>query len=431
MEVKKLNSMVLPFLMMFFISNVNAQTSDNAKSLLDQIFNASAYNKAVRPTFNQTTPTDVNIDLYLTSIIEFDSQNEKFTTSGYLSINWNDHYLQWNSSIYGDTTSVFIPQDNVWKPDISLQNGISELKELGSSSLFVYVWNDGSVSWYPIGIFESTCGIDITYFPFDIQTCTLKFVAWSYTKDEVNVMEGTKGIIMDQYEQNSEWSILDTSVNTLQESTDAAVVFSIKLKRKPLFFLLNVILPVILLSLLNVCIFVLPAESGEKGSFSVTVFLALAVFLTIVTAILPQNSEKVSYLGIYLVLMAGFSTMIVILTLFTLRLNCRDVDEDPIPSWLIKLQVIVETVRCRRRNKVRPVMMRMTGVPNFDTGHTIAIDEATSVITPTNSTTPDEKLTITWTHICNALDFIFFWIFLIATIITTVTLFTISSQNAV
>ncbi|KAL3868222.1 hypothetical protein ACJMK2_041053 [Sinanodonta woodiana] len=431
MELRKLNSMVLPLIVMMYVAKVNAQTSDDAKSLLHQIFNASAYNKAVRPTYQQTTPTDVNIDFYLTSIIEFDSQKEKFTTSGYLIINWNDHYLQWNSATYGDLTSIFIPQDNVWKPDISLQNGVSELKELGSSSLFVYVWNDGSVSWYPIGIFESTCGIDITYFPFDIQTCIMKFVAWSYTKEEVNVMEGTKGIILDEYEENSEWTILETSVDTLQESADAAVVFSIKLKRKPLFFLLNVILPVILLSLLNVCIFVLPAESGEKASFSVTVFLALAVFLTIVTATLPQNSEKVSFLGIYLVLMAGFSTMIVIFKLFTLRLNFRDVDEDPIPSWLIKLHVIVEKVRCRRCNKVSPVLMSKAEVPNFDNGHTISSEEVASVIKQSNSPTPDEKPKITWNHICNALDFIFFWIFLIATFITTVTIFSICSKNAI
>ncbi|KAK3590153.1 hypothetical protein CHS0354_041209 [Potamilus streckersoni] len=59
---------------------------------------------------------------------------------------------------------------------------------------------------------------------------------------------------------------------------------------------------------MNACVFVLPAKAGKKASFSVTVFLALAVFLTIVTLTLPQNSDNVSYLGIYLVIMAVFST---------------------------------------------------------------------------------------------------------------------------
>ncbi|KAK3584820.1 hypothetical protein CHS0354_006236 [Potamilus streckersoni] len=431
MECRKLNLMVLTFLIMVYLPKVNVQTSDNAKNLLYQIFNASAYNKAVRPTYEQNTSTDVVIDFYLTSIIDFDSQKEKLTTSGYLTISWNDYYLQWTPSTYGELTGTFIPQDNVWKPDISLQNGVSELKGLGSSSLFVYVLNDGTVYWYPIGIFHSTCGIDITYFPFDIQTCTLKLTAWSYTKSEVYVSEGNKGIILDDYEENSEWSIIDTSVDTLQKSGDAAIIFSIKLKRKPLFFLLNVILPVILLSLLNVCIFVLPAESGEKASFSVTVFLSLAVFLTIVTATLPQNSEKVSLLGIYLVLMASFSTLIVILTLFTLRLNFRKVDVDQIPSWLFKLQRTVEIVRCRRYTKILPAMMSQGDVPKFDPGYTVSTKDPNSVFTKSNSPTSNEKPKITWNHICNALDFVFFWIFLLATIITTVTIFSICSITAV
>ena len=69
MERQKLNSMVLSFLVMIYMPEVNAQTSDDAKNLLNQIFNESGYNIAVRPTYEQTTPTDVSIDFYLTSII--------------------------------------------------------------------------------------------------------------------------------------------------------------------------------------------------------------------------------------------------------------------------------------------------------------------------------------------------------------------------
>ena len=36
-------------------------------------------------------------------------------------------------------------------------------------------------------VFESTCSIDIRYFPFDIQKCKMTFVAWSYTKFEVGL----------------------------------------------------------------------------------------------------------------------------------------------------------------------------------------------------------------------------------------------------
>ena len=31
----------------------------------------------------------------------------------------------------------------------------------------------------PYGIFQSSCTIDVTYFPFDTQNCTLKFGSWT------------------------------------------------------------------------------------------------------------------------------------------------------------------------------------------------------------------------------------------------------------
>jgi len=38
----------------------------------------------------------------------------------------------------------------------------------------------GTVLWIPPALFRSSCSIDITQFPFDIQTCQLKFGSWTY-----------------------------------------------------------------------------------------------------------------------------------------------------------------------------------------------------------------------------------------------------------
>lgn len=39
----------------------------------------------------------------------------------------------------------------------------------------VLISNDGWISWLPPAIYRSTCAIEITYFPFDYQNCTLAF----------------------------------------------------------------------------------------------------------------------------------------------------------------------------------------------------------------------------------------------------------------
>lgn len=44
----------------------------------------------------------------------------------------------------------------------------------------------GKVYWTPPAIFKSSCEIDVRYFPFDQQTCFMKFGSWTYDGDQVS-----------------------------------------------------------------------------------------------------------------------------------------------------------------------------------------------------------------------------------------------------
>lgn len=65
-------------------------------------------------------------------------------------------------------------------------------------AMAVVEWN-GMVLWMPAAIFKSTCSIDILYFPFDIQSCDLKFGSWTY--------DGFK-LDLDFYENKNEVSAM-------------------------------------------------------------------------------------------------------------------------------------------------------------------------------------------------------------------------------
>ena len=48
------------------------------------------------------------------------------------------------------------------------------------------LYHDGLVKWEPPAIFKSSCDIDVRYFPFDEQTCWLKFGSWTFDGFQVN-----------------------------------------------------------------------------------------------------------------------------------------------------------------------------------------------------------------------------------------------------
>ncbi|XP_062615149.1 CHRNA7-FAM7A fusion protein-like [Saccostrea cucullata] len=60
-------------------------------------------------------------------------------------------------------------------------------------------------------------------------------------------------------------------------------------------------MPIILMEILQMFVFLLPENSGDRVSFSVTILLSIAVYLTIVSEQIPKSSEPaISVLAIKL-----------------------------------------------------------------------------------------------------------------------------------
>ena len=48
------------------------------------------------------------------------------------------------------------------------------------------LFHDGLVEWKPPAIYHSSCEMDVEYFPFDEQTCVMKFGSWTYDGFQVH-----------------------------------------------------------------------------------------------------------------------------------------------------------------------------------------------------------------------------------------------------
>ena len=107
----------------------------------------------------------------------------------------------------------------------------------------------------------------------------------------------------DVLQENSDWDLMD-SYNveddvTTNSNTYSTIKFYYKLKRKPNYYVTNVVVPLILTSFMGVLVFLLPTNSGEKIGYGTTMFLAECVLLIILVGAVPMSSKNTPILGIY------------------------------------------------------------------------------------------------------------------------------------
>ncbi|CAG2119041.1 unnamed protein product [Medioppia subpectinata] len=145
------------------------------------------------------------------------------------------------------------------------------------------IHDSGKVEWNPPAIYKSSCNIDINYFPFDQQECFMKFGSWTYDGNQVDLKhlydpigEPDKesvvdyGIDLSEFYINVEWDIMTVPAMKRIKYYSCCpepyidVTFNVTLRRKTLFYTVNLIIPCVGISCLSVLVFYLPSDSGEK-----------------------------------------------------------------------------------------------------------------------------------------------------------------------
>lgn len=96
--------------------------------------------------------TEVRIHFRINSIRELDEVQGIMKTSGYLEFYWVDELLKWEASDHGNISYILLPQDEIWKPTISLYNSVVSHRAIGKPDLFLAVTDQGGVDWYPFQV---------------------------------------------------------------------------------------------------------------------------------------------------------------------------------------------------------------------------------------------------------------------------------------
>ncbi|XP_067904980.1 neuronal acetylcholine receptor subunit alpha-4-like isoform X2 [Heterodontus francisci] len=374
------------------------------------------------------------------------------TTNVWIKQEWHDFKLRWNPLDYGNVTSIRVPSELLWRPDIVLYNnadGDFAITHLTKAHLFY----SGRIKWTPPAIYKSSCSIDVTFFPFDQQNCTMKFGSWTFDKAKIDLVSMHKHVDQQDYWESGEWVIISAVGNYNIKKYECCtevysdITYSFLIRRLPLFYTINLIIPCLLISCLTVLVFYLPSDCGEKITLCISVLLSLTVFLLLITEIIPSTSLVIPLIGEYLLFTMIFVTLSIVITVFVLNVHHRSPHTHTMPAWVRKffLDSIPRVLFMQRPAAVNKNCNKLIGlmheVLSSSTHPAEAEDEQNHLKV---SLTPAMKLAMEgvhyiadhlraedadflvkedWKYVAMVIDRIFLWIFIIICLLGTLGLF--------
>ncbi|XP_062400857.1 neuronal acetylcholine receptor subunit alpha-4 [Sardina pilchardus] len=425
--------------------------------LLQTLF--TGYNKLARPVANMSEAVRVSFGLSIAQLIDVDEKNQMMTTNVWLKQEWYDYKLRWDPADYDNVTSMRIPSQFIWRPDIVLYNnadGDFTVTHLTKAHLF----HDGRIKWVPPAIYKSSCSIDVTFFPFDRQNCTMKFGSWTYDRGKIDLVSMSDYVDQKDYWESGEWVIVNAvatyNIKKYKCCSEiySDITYSFLIKRLPLFYTINLIMPCLLISCLTVLVFYLPSASGEKVQLCISVLLSLTVFLLLITEIIPSTSLVIPLIGEYLLFIMIFVTLSIIITVFVLNVHHRAPHTHSMPPWVRRLflDVVPHFLFIRRPSQkptgAPPPRKRMSSTPLF-AGQETELDLASSrspraSLVPRGSSSSlglvaiesvqyiadhlraehaDFSVKGEWMYVAMVIDRIFLWMFILVCIMGTAGLF--------
>ncbi|KAK7486197.1 hypothetical protein BaRGS_00022520 [Batillaria attramentaria] len=300
------------------------------------------YNKQIRPALKSSDALNVSFGAALAQIIDVDEKNQIITTNLWINQGWIDPKLRWEPAKYGNVSVIRIPYDSLWLPDIVLYNSAHITSE--SVSTNVIVTAGGNVTWLSMVIVKSSCDIDVKYFPFDTQNCALQFSSWTYDAYALNLLiMGDEQGDLSNYMNSTEWHLIayrqerQVVYFSCCEEPYIFIKNYIMMRRRPLFYVFNMVVPCLLITLVALLGFYMPSDSGEKISMGITTLLSMTVFLMIVADKMPPTSDDLPLIGLYYGITIAIVSFATAMTVFTLNIHHKGARGHEVPGIIKKI----------------------------------------------------------------------------------------------
>ncbi|XP_074660971.1 neuronal acetylcholine receptor subunit alpha-9-like [Tubulanus polymorphus] len=318
------------------------------------------YDTSSRPVRDDSSSITVTIAMSLYHILDTNERHQTLSALLSIRLQWYDEYLTWNKSDYGNLKMIWLPANQIWVPDLVITNYASE-EYLPYMNTNAIIESNGRVLWmFPL-VVKIYCSLNVRYFPFDEQKCDIKFISWTYSGYEVNITRDTERENIVYYKpKNQQWRVEKISVRrnisfyACCDEPYPDIKFTIHMRRRSLFYIINLICPCLLIYLISFLGFFLPVESGEKVNLEITVLLALVVFLLMVGETMPPTPDTIPVVGMLVGTTMVMVSLALVMAVIVTNIYFKKDTNHRVPVWIRTIVLDCCGCCCKRKTSRSP-----------------------------------------------------------------------------
>ncbi|KIH59195.1 Neurotransmitter-gated ion-channel transmembrane region [Ancylostoma duodenale] len=232
---------------------------------------------------------------------------------------------------------------------------------------------------YPT-IYKFSCLLDLRFFPFDVQVCTMTFSSWTYDQKGIDYFPYSEKIGTSNYLENEGWYILKTKVTRNEVKYSCCpnkytlLQLTLYLRRKPLFYLVNLIIPTSIITLIAIVgFFTTSSASGmreEKVSLGITTLLSMSILMLMVSDQMPTTSTFIPLIGWFILAMIIVISLGTIVSSIIIAIQKRGSLGERLSKRVLRVAKIIAYVTC-------------TSLPSHIEKEQMMLQEAFDAPTPT------------------------------------------------
>uniref|UniRef100_A0A672YHF1 5-hydroxytryptamine (serotonin) receptor 3A n=1 Tax=Sphaeramia orbicularis TaxID=375764 RepID=A0A672YHF1_9TELE len=255
--------------------------------------------KLIRPVKNLRHSTNISLSITVVGILGVVSLQLK-------PLHWDIEGLSWDEQECG-IRRISVPRDMLWSPDVHVVQFMED--SASPQTPFVYLDNSGRVfDDRPLRLVTS-CRLEIYYFPFDVQNCSLTFGSYLHfgksAPDPVQV-----------------------------RSFRFNLRTPLTLRRSPALYVVNLLIPSGFLITVDLFSFLLPPTSVDRSSFKMTLILGYTVFLLIMNDLLPSTGNATPLISVFFSISLALMVASLLETVFITHLQLSSTSYRAVPHWL-------------------------------------------------------------------------------------------------